>query len=138
MQNSNRYVKNMISQCPLLKLKWNSLCSFQWRKDKDRRIFVILFLKRRHLIYVNVFRFCSSNFFTDDVCEHAKMKQFTLAVGNIRSQYTLFWKNRWIFNTKLQSRLVTVLNRSFCLETVSYLCSMTISLWAVHFPEDLA
>ena len=97
------------------------------RKDKDKQIFFILLLKLCHLTYVNVFRLCTSNFFTDDGCEHAKMKQFTLVAGNIRSQYTLFWKNRWIFNTKLQPRLVTVLNRSFCLETVSYLCSMTIS-----------
>ena len=54
------------------------------------------------------------------------MKQFTLVAGNIRSQYTLFRKKRWIFNPKLQSRLVTVLNWSFCLETVSYLGVMTI------------
>ena len=82
----------------------------------------------------NIFRFCKSNFFTDDGCEHAKMKQFTFVAGNIRSQCTLFCENRWIFNPKLQSRLVTVLNWSFCLETVSYLCSMTISSRAVHFP----
>ena len=95
----------MNSECPLQKLKWNSFCSFQWRKDKERRIFVILLLKRRHLMYVNVFWFCRYNFFTDDGCEHAKMKQFTFVAGNIRSQYTLFWNNRWIFHTKLQSRL---------------------------------
>ena len=62
------------------------------------------------------------------------MKQFTLVAGNIRSQYTLFRKKRWIFNPKLQSRLVTVLNWSFCLETVSYLGVMTIYSRAVHFP----
>ena len=95
----------MNSECPSQKLKWKSFCSFQWRKDKERRIFVILLLKRRHLMYVNVFWFCRYNFFTDDGCEHAKMKQFTFVAGNIRSQYTLFWKNRWIFHTKLQSRL---------------------------------
>ena len=37
----------------------------------------------------NIFRFCASNFFTDDGCEHAKMKQFTSVAGNIRSAYTL-------------------------------------------------
>ena len=52
----------MNSECPLQKLKWNSFCSFQWRKDKERRIFVILLLKRRHLMYVNVFWFCRYNF----------------------------------------------------------------------------
>ena len=51
-------------------------------------MFVILLLKRHSMkIY---FGFVRLTFFTDDVCEHAKMKQFTLAVGNIRSQYTLF------------------------------------------------
>ena len=99
-QNSNRSVKNMNSECPLQKLKWNSFCSLQWRKDKERRIFVILLLKR-HLMYVNIFRFWTSNFFTDDGCEHANMKQFTFVAGNIRSQYTLFCENRWIFNPKL-------------------------------------
>ena len=58
----------------------------------------------------NIFRFYASNFLTDGRCEHAKMKQFTLVAVNIRSQYTLFCKNRWIFDTKLQSRLVTLLN----------------------------
>ena len=72
------------------------------------------------------FGFVRLTFFTDDGCEHAKMKQFTLVTGDIRSQYKLFCKNCWIFNTKLQSRLVTVLNWNFCLEKVSYLCSMTI------------
>ena len=72
------------------------------------------------------FGFARLTFFTDDVCEHAKMKQFTLVTGDIRSQYKLFCKNCWIFNPKLQSRLVTVLNWNFCLEKVSYLCSMTI------------
>ena len=38
----------------------------------------------------NIFRLCTSNFFTDDGCEHAKMKEFTIVAGNIRSQYTLF------------------------------------------------
>ena len=38
----------------------------------------------------NIFQFCTFNFFTDDGCEHAKMKQFTIVAGNIRSQYTLF------------------------------------------------
>ena len=127
-------LKTMNSECPLQKLKWNSLCSFQWRTGKGRRIFVILLSKRCYPIYVNVFRFCTSNFFTDDGCEHAKMKQFTLVAGNIRSQCTLFWKNHWIVNPKIQSRLVTVLNWSFCLETVSYLGVMTIYSWAVHFP----
>ena len=82
----------------------------------------------------NIFRFCKSNFFTDDNCEHAKMKQLIFVTGNFRSQYTLFCKNCWVLNPKLQSRLVTVLNWSFCLETVSYLCSMSISSRAVHFP----
>ena len=123
----------MNSECSLQKLKWNSFCSLQWRKDKERRIFVILLLKR-HLMYVNIFWFWTSNFFTDDGCEHAKMKQFTFVAGNIRSQYTLFCENRWLFIPKLQTRLVTVLNCSFCLEKVSYLYSMTISSWAVHFP----
>ena len=127
-------LKTMNSECPLQKLKWNSLCSFQWRTGKGRRIFVILLSKRCYPIYVNVFRFCTSNFFTDDGCEHAKMKQFTLVAGNIRSQCTLFWKNHRIVNPKIQSRLVTVLNWSFCLETVSYLGVMTIYSWAVHFP----
>ena len=72
------------------------------------------------------FGFVRLTFFTDDGCEHAKMKQFTLVSGDIRSQHKLFCKNRWIFNPKLQSRLVTVLNWSFCFEKVSYLCSMTI------------
>ena len=89
---------------------------------------------KRHLMCVNIFQFCTTNFFTDDGCEHAKMKQFTFVAGNIRSQCTLFCEDRWIFNPKLQSRLVTVLNWSFCLETVSYLCSMTVSSRAVHFP----
>ena len=70
-------------------------------------------------MYVNVFRFFTSNVLPDDGCEHEKMKQFTLVAGNIRSQYTLFRKKRWIFNPKLQSRLVTVLNWSFCLQTVA-------------------
>ena len=65
------------------------------------------------------FGFVRLTFFIDDGCEHAKMKQFTLVAGNIRSQYTLFRKKRWIFNPKLQSRLVTVLNWSFCLQTVA-------------------
>ena len=51
-------------------------------------MFVILLLKR-HLMKI-YFGFLRLTFFTDDGCEHAKMKQFTLAVGNIRSQYTLF------------------------------------------------
>ena len=72
------------------------------------------------------FGFVRLTFFTDDGCEHTKMKQFTLVTGDIRSQYKLFCKNCWIFNPKLQSRLVTVLNWNFCLEKVSYLCSMTI------------
>ena len=72
------------------------------------------------------FGFARLTFFTDDGCEHAKMKQFTLVTGDIRSQYKLFCKNCWIFNPKSQSRLVTVLNWNFCLEKVSYLCSMTI------------
>ena len=72
------------------------------------------------------FGFVRQTFFTDDGCEHAKMKQFTLAVGPVSVYIVL--KEPLDFNTKLQSRLVTVLNRSFCLETVSYLCSMTISL----------
>ena len=72
------------------------------------------------------FGFVRLTFFTNDGCEHAKMKQFTLVTGDIRSQYKLFCKNCWIFNPKLQSRLVTVLNWNFCLEKVSYLCSMTI------------
>ena len=87
-------------------------------------MFVILLLKR-HLMKI-YFSFVRLTFFTDDVCEHAKMKQFTLVSGDIRSQHKLFCNNRWIFNPKLQSRLVTVLNWSFCLEKVSYLCSMTI------------
>ena len=119
----------MNSECPLQKLKWNSFCSLQWRKDKERRIFVILLLKR-HLMFVNIFRFWTSNFFTDDGCEHANMKQFTFVAGNIRSQYTLFCKNRWLFIPKLQTRLVTVLNWSFCFEKVSYLYSMTT--WSLH------
>ena len=49
----------------------------------------------------NIFQFCTSNFFTDDGCEHAKMKQFTLVAGNIRSAYTL---NRLIYS-KLQDLL---------------------------------
>ena len=49
----------------------------------------------------NIFRLCTSNFFTDDYCEHAKMKEFTILAGNIRSQYTLFCENRWILNPKL-------------------------------------
>ena len=61
-------------------VKGPSLCSFQWRKDKERRIFVILLLKGAiWWIYISVF---TSNFFTDDGCEHAKMKQFTLAPSN--------------------------------------------------------
>ena len=88
-------------------------------------MFVILLLKR-HLMKI-YFGFVRLTFFTDDVREHAKMKQFTLVSGDIRSQHKLFCKNRWIFNPKLQSRLVTILNWSFCLEKVSYLCSMTIS-----------
>ena len=120
----------MNSECPLQKLKWNSLCSFKWRTGKERQIFVILLSKRCYPIYVNVFRFCTSNFFTDDGCEHAKMKQFTLVAGNIRSQCTLFWKNHWIVNPEIQSRLVTVLNWSFCLETVSYLGVMQPKLVA--------
>ena len=85
---------------------------------------------------MQVFRFCPPNFFTHDGCEHAKMKQFTLVAVNIRSHYTLFCKNRWIFNTKFQSKLVTVLTWSFYLGTVSYLCSMTIYSLAVHFPAS--
>ena len=68
----------------------------------------LLIFKNLKIIF-KLFRFCTSNFFTDDRCEHAKMKQFTLVAVNIRSQYTLFCKNRWIFNTKLITRLVTVL-----------------------------
>ena len=105
----------MNSACPLQKLKWNSFCSFQWRKDKERRIFVILLLKRCHLMYVNVFWFCRYNFFTDDGCEHAKMKQHTFVEGNIRSQYTLFWNNRWIFHTKLQQDLLSPVFCRACL-----------------------
>ena len=41
---------------------------------------------------------------------YAKMKHFALIAVNIRSQYSLFCKNRWIFNTKSQPRLVTVLS----------------------------
>ena len=88
-------------------------------------MFVILLLKGRHLMNI-YFGFVRLTFFTDDGCEHAKIKQFTLVTGDIRSQYKLFCKNCWILNPKLQSRLVTVLNWSFCLEKVSYLCSMTI------------
>ena len=105
----------MNSECPLQKLKWNSFCSFQWRKDKERRIFVILLLKRRHLMYVNVFWFFRYNFFTDDGCEHAKMKEFTFVAGNIRSQYTLFWKNRWIFTQNYNQDLLSPVFRRACL-----------------------
>ena len=35
------------------------------------------------------FGFVRLTFFTDDGCEHAKMKQFTLFAGNSRSQYIL-------------------------------------------------
>ena len=54
----------------------------------------------------NIFRFCKSNFFTDDGCEHAKMKQFTFVAGNIRSQYTLFWKSRWILTQNYNQDLL--------------------------------
>ena len=50
----------MNSECPLQKLKWNSFCFFQWRKDKERRIFVILLLKR-HLMKI-YFGFVSLTF----------------------------------------------------------------------------
>ena len=36
------------------------------------------------------FGFVRLTFFTDDGCEHAKMKQFTLVTGDIRSQHKLF------------------------------------------------
>ena len=32
-------------------------------------------------MYVNVFWFCRYNFFIDDGCEHAKMKQFAFVAG---------------------------------------------------------
>ena len=57
-------------------------------------------------MYVNVFRFCTSNFFTDDGCERAKTKQFTLVTVNIRSQYTLFRKNCWILTQNYNQDLL--------------------------------
>ena len=63
-------------------------------------MFVIQLMKRR-LMHVYAFRFCTSSFFTHDICEYAKMKQFTLVTCNIRSQYTLFCKSRWIFKPKI-------------------------------------
>ena len=57
-------------------------------------------------MYVNAFRFCTSNFFTDDGCEHAKTKQFSLVAVNIRSQYTLFCKNCWILTQNYNQDLL--------------------------------
>ena len=66
-------------------------------------------------MYINVFWFCRYNFFTDDGCEHAKMKEFTFVAGNIRSQYTLFWKNRWIFTQNYNQDLLSPVFRRACL-----------------------